>query len=334
MRAVCLFEEGRIDNLTLVPDFPDPAMKPGEVLVRVRATSLNYHDVFTCRGMPGVKQKFPHIIGMDYAGDVVALSDGVTGWKVGDRVLIDPLDRTKGLHGAMIEGGCAELCTVRPAQLVRMPDSVTYEEAASLPIAYGTAYRMMVARAKVAKGDKVLILGASGGVGTCCVMLAKMLGAEVISCGSTPEKLKALTDLGSDKVINYATENFVTRIWELYGKPHRLGTTTGIDVVVNFTGGDTWVDSMKVLKHGGRMVTCGATAGFDPKEDIRFIWSFELNILGSNAWEPDDLVQLMRLVGEGKMKPLISKVLPLEETARGIKMLEDREVIGKVVITL
>lgn len=334
MRAVCLHEQGSIDKLVLEKNFLDPELHDGHVMVRVRACSLNYHDIFVCRGIPGVKEKFPLIIGMDFAGEVAKLGRGVTGWKVGERVLVDPYDPTLGRYGAMVEGGCAELAVVRPEQLIRMPSDVSFEQAASLPVAYGTAHRMMYTRGQVTKGDKVLILGASGGVGSCCVSLAKIIGAEVIACGSSPEKLQVLRELGADHVIDYKNEDFVEKIYGLYGKPRRRGKPQGVDVVVNFTGGDTWVKSLTVLRQGGRLLTCGATAGYDPKTDIRFIWSFELDIRGSNGWDPEDLRQLMKLIQDGKFKPLITKVLPLEETARGLKMLEDREVIGKVVITM
>jgi alcohol dehydrogenase len=336
MRAVILNEQGSVDKLVLEPNFPDPVVGQGQVLIRVRACSLNYHDVFVCKGIPGVKEKFPLIIGMDFAGEVAKLGPGVAGWSIGDRVLVDPYDPTLGKYGQMVEGGCAELAVVRPQQLIRMPKNVTFEQAASLPVAYATAHRMMFTRGEVSSKDRVLILGASGGVGTCCVSLAKLAGAEVISCGSSPEKLKVLKDLGSDQVIDYKNEDFVKRIWELYGKPPRRGgdPNVGVSVVVNFTGGDTWVRSMQCLRQGGRMLTCGATAGYDPKTDIRFIWSYELDIRGSNGWMPDDLTNLMKLMEEEKFKPLITEVLPLEETARGLKLLDDRKVIGKVVITM
>ena len=250
----------------------------------------------------------------------------------GARVLGNPINPRKGLLGETYHGGCAELCKVDADQLIPIPEGVSFAQAAALPVAYGTAHRMMITRGQVKAGDKVLILGASGGVGSCCVMLAKMIGAEVIACGSTPEKLKVLTDLGADHVIDYSRDDFMKKIWEMYEKPHRRTYSGGVDVVVNFTGGDTWVSSFRCLKRGGRVLTCGATAGYDPKTDIRFIWTFELDIRGSNSWAPEDLEQLLGHIAAGRMSPLISKTLPLEETAVGVKMMEDREVIGKVII--
>ena len=336
MRAVCVHEHGGVDALTLDENFPDPVLGEGQVIIRVKATSLNYHDVFTCEGMPGIKIPMPMIIGLDITGEIAEIGAGVDGWSVDDRVLVNPLDPItpeKGLMGEMVHGGTAELCLVDATRLIPILEGVTYEEAASLPVAYGTAHRMMVTHGKLQAGEKVLILGASGGVGSCCVLLAKLMGAEVVACGSTDDKLAALKDMGADHVINYKEKEFVKEIWGLYEKPHRRRYTGGVDMVVNFTGGDTWVPSLRSLKRGGRMMTCGATAGYDPATDLRFIWTFELQILGSNSWSPDDLVALMDLIKQGKLKPVIDTVLPLDQTAEGVRMLRDREVIGKIIIT-
>ncbi len=336
MRAVCLHEQNGLESLTLEEDFPDPLAAEGQVVIRVKATSLNYHDVFTCRGMPGIKVPMPMIIGLDIAGEITDAGPGVDGWKPGDAVLVNPLDPItpgNGLMGEMIHGGAAELCVVDATRLIPIPDGVSYAQAAALPVAYGTAHRMMFTNGGVKQGDKVLILGASGGVGSCCVLLAKMIGCEVVACGSTEEKLQALKDWGADHVINYKQQDFVKEIWGLYEKPHRRAYSGGVDVVVNFTGGDTWVPSLRALKRGGRLLTCGATAGFDPKTDLRYIWTFELKICGSNSWAPDDLEQLMKLIAEGRLKPIIDTVLPLEETAAGVRQLAERAVIGKIIIT-
>ena len=335
MRAVCLHEHGGIDALTLETQFPDPAAGDGQVVVRVRATSLNYHDVFTCKGMPGIKVPLPMIIGLDVAGEIVEVGPGVDGWSVGDRVLVNPLDPSdprKGLMGEMLHGGTAELCLVDEARLLRIPGAVSFEQAAALPVAYGSAHRMLITHGKLAAGERVLILGASGGVGSCCVLLAKLAGAEVVACGSTEDKLQALRDWGADHVVNYREADFVQEIWRSFGKPHRRTHDGGVDMVVNFTGGDSWVKSLKCLRRGGRMVTCGATAGYDPATDLRYIWSYELQILGSNSWTPDDLDRLLALIDEGRLKPVIDTVLPLEQTREGVRLLRDREVIGKVVI--
>ena len=235
--------------------------------------------------------------------------------------------------GEMLDGGMAEYCLVSAEQLVRMPDGVSYEDAASLPVAYGTAHRMIITHNTIKKGDRVLVLGASGGVGTGCVILAKLLGAEVIACASSEDKLKALKDMGADEVVDYTKTDWSKWAVEKYGKPQRRNYEGGVDVVINFTGGDTWVPSLRCVKRGGKILVCGATAGYDPKEDLRYIWSFEIEIKGSNSFYDEDLAGLMNLIQQGKMKPVVDKVLPLEQAAEGLRLIQDRKVIGKVVVT-
>jgi alcohol dehydrogenase len=283
--------------------------------------------------MPGIKVPLPVVIGLDMAGEIAELGAGVTGWKAGDRVLVNPVNRRKGLMGEMLDGGMAEYCLIAADQLVRMPDAVSYEDAAALPVAYGTAHRMLITHKTVEAGERVLVLGASGGVGTGCVLLAKMLGAEVIACASSEEKLARLKALGADQVIDYTKADWSKWAVETYGKPQRRSYDGGVDVVINFTGGDTWLPSLRCLKRGGKLLVCGATAGYDPKEDLRYVWSFELKIIGSNSFYDDDLAALMRLIGDGKIKPTIDKVLPLAEAREGLRLIADREVIGKVVVT-
>jgi alcohol dehydrogenase len=333
MRAVVLREHGALDALQYVGDFPDPQVIEGHVVLRVRATSFNYHDVFTVRGMPGIKVPMPMIIGLDLAGEVLEVGPGVNGWKRGDRVLVNPLNRKKGLMGEMMHGGLAEKCLVAEHQLLRMPDAVSFEQAAALPVAYGTAHRMIVTHDTIHEGDTVLVLGASGGVGTGCVLLAKMRGAEVIACASSADKIERLKALGADHVINYKEVDFAKWAIEKYGKPQRRSHEGGVDVVINFTGGDTWGPTLRCVKRGGRILVCGATAGYDPKEDLRYIWSFELKVIGSNSFYDEDLTALMEMISEGQMKPVIDEVLPLERAVEGLKLIENREVFGKVVVT-
>jgi alcohol dehydrogenase len=333
MKAVVLSKHGGLDELQYVTDFPDPKVADGHVVIRVRATSFNYHDVFTVRGMPGIKVPMPMIIGLDLAGEIIEVGAGVTGWKPGDRVLVNPLNKQKGLMGEMMHGGLAEKCLVAQHQLIRMPEGVSFEQAASLPVAYGTAHRMLITHNTVKSGDKVLVLGASGGVGTGCVLLAKMLGAEVIACASSADKVQRLKELGSDHVINYKDTDFSRWAVEKFGKPQRRTYEGGVDVVVNFTGGDTWGPTLRCVRRGGKILVCGATAGYDPKEDLRYIWSFELQVIGSNSFYDENLQALMGLIQEGRMKPVIDKVLPLEKAAEGLRLIESREVFGKVVVT-
>jgi 2-desacetyl-2-hydroxyethyl bacteriochlorophyllide A dehydrogenase len=332
MKALVLRQHGDLDSLRVVDDYPVPRADDGHVVIRVRASAFNYHDVFTVRGMPSIKVPMPVVIGLDMAGEIVEVGAGVTGWKPGDRVLVNPLNKKKGLMGEMLDGGMAQYCRVAADQLIAMPAKVSFEEAAALPVAYGTAHRMLITHQTVKAGERVLILGASGGVGTGCVILAKMLGAEVIACAGSAEKLRRLKELGADEAINYNEVDFSKWAIERYGKPQRRSYEGGVDVVINFTGGDTWQPSLRCLKRGGKLLVCGATAGYEPKEDLRYVWTFELKIIGSNSYYDDDLQALMRMIAAGRIRPVIDKVLPLDQAAEGLRLIRDREVIGKVVV--
>ena len=197
MKAVAIYAHGDMDQLVYDDHFPEPEIGPNEVLINIKATSLNYHDVFTRRGMPGIQIPMPMVMGLDISGEIADLGPGVEGWSVGERVLLDPIDRVKGgLMGETIHGGLAERCRAGVHQLIRIPDGVSFADAAALPVAYGTAHRMMLTQGRVAAGERVLILGASGGVGTCCVFLAKMAGAEVVACASSDVKMQRLKAFG------------------------------------------------------------------------------------------------------------------------------------------
>ncbi len=333
MKAALVRAHGGPEMLEVVDDHPTPVIGDGDVLLRVRASSLNYHDVFTRQGMPGIKLNLPIVPGLDLAGEITEIGGGVTGFSVGDRVLVDPLNRLEGgLQGETVDGGLQEYARVRAHQLVPMPDGVSFEQAASLPVAYGTAHRMLFTNGQIKAGDKVLVLGASGGVGTGAVLLAKLAGAYVIACGSSDAKLSKLKEIGADDVIDYTKVAFEKEVYSRFGKPHRRTYDGGVDVVVNFTGGDTWVPSLRALKRGGKLLTCGATAGYDPTEDLRFIWTFELKILGSNSWTREDLEKLLGLVAEGRLKPVVDRVFPLSEAREALRLIEERKVIGKVIV--
>jgi NADPH:quinone reductase-like Zn-dependent oxidoreductase len=333
MKALLLRKHGTLDDLDLVTDHPLPQATEGHVVIRVRASSFNYHDYFTVKGMPGIKVPLPVVIGLDMAGEIAEVGPGVQKWKLGDRVLVNPLNKTKGLMGEMMDGGMAEYCLVAADQLIAMPAGVNFEQASSLPVAYGTAHRMLITHKTVKKGDRVIVLGASGGVGTGCLLLAKLLGAEVIACASSEDKMRRLKEIGADEVIDYTKTDWSKWAVEKYGKPQRRSYDGGVDVVINFTGGDTWVPSLRCLKRGGKLLVCGATAGYDPKEDLRYVWSFEIEVKGSNSFYDDDLSGLMIMIQKGEMKPVIDKVLPLEQAREGLRLIRDREVFGKVVVT-
>ena len=336
MKAQVIREHGDIGQLTWEENWPDPTPEEGHVVVRVGACTLNYHDLFTLRGMPGIKVPMPLIMGIDLAGTIAEVGPGCGDWKAGDRVLVDPLDRSRyKLVGETMDGGLAEYCKVPAAQLIRLPDGVSFEKAAALPVAYGTAYRMMVTRGGLpldgSWGGKVFILGASGGVGTCCVQLAKLAGAHVIVAASSQDKLERLARLGADEGIDYKTHDFMKELHARAGKP-RIWGEGGVDMIVNFTGGDTWVPSLKAVRKGGAVLTCGATAGFDPKTDLRYIWTFEIDIKGSNGWLREDLHSLLDLVEQGRLDPPVDHVFALKDAAQAFRMLEDRSAFGKLAI--
>ena len=331
MRAAVFHQHGPCDSIR-VEDFPEPDIGPEDVLIRVRAASINGFDPMIVQGTTQLKTPLPMIPGGDCAGEIVRVGAEVTDWAEGDAVLPFPMVPGEGMAGEVRMGVCSEFTRFPAASLMAIPDGVSFEDAACLPIAYGTAWRLVEERARVRADEKVLILGATGGVGTCLVQLCKAKGAHVIACGSSARKLEQLQALGADEVIDTSTSDIVEEVWSQHGKPRVFGASGGVDVVVNYIGGDTWVPALKTLRRNGRMVTCGATAGFEPQTDIRYIWSFELSIIGSNGWTPDDQQQLLLAVRDGHVKPIIDRVVGLEETGQAIQDLFDRKVFGKIVV--
>lgn len=331
MRAAVVYEHGPRHKIVFERNYREPPLKADWVRLRVRACSVNYHDIFSRRGMPGIKLPLPLIIGSDIAGEVVELGPEASGVSVGDRVLVDPVLPPFGMIGERYDGGRAELCAAHPTQLIPIPDDLTFEVAASIPLAYATAHRMMVTRARVTRDDLVLILGASGGVGTACVLLAKLAGATVIACANSADKLHRLRELGADHLINYVEQDMREAVWEIAGKPRVTGTG-GVDLVVNCTGRGTWIDSTRCMRVGARLVTCGATAGFAEQIDIRYIWTFEHNVLGSNGWRRADITVLIEHAAGGTLRPVIDRVMPLDEVHEAERLMEDREVFGKIVL--
>ena len=334
MRAVVTTGHGGLAKLEYRKDYPEPRPSENEVIVRVAATAINYHDVFTRRGMPGIKVPFPLVVGSDIAGEIASVGEQVEDWIVGDRVLVNPmcLEGThKGLIGEAFDGGRAEFVRVHQSQLILVPDKVDLHSAAALPLAYATAHRMMITRGQIVAGEKVLVLGASGGVGVACVQIAKMLGAEVLACASSEAKLARLSEIGADHQIDYTKKDLPKAVSEIVGKPS-LWRDGGVDVAINFTGGETFIDTQKCVKHGGRILVCGATAGYDYRIDARFLWTFEHQIIGSNGWTVDDLKQLLTDVESGDLSPVVDRTLALEEAAEAERLLEEREVLGKVLL--
>lgn len=324
-----------------IGEVDDPVPVAGEAVIDVAATSLNHLDLFVRRGAPGIRVTLPHVLGSDASGTVAALGDGVRGVAVGDRVLVDPtltcghcefclrgespLCRQFGVIGEHCWGAYAEKLAVPARNLVRIPDHITFETAAAVPLVFVTAWRMLITRGGVRPGDDVLVLGAAAGVGIACIQIAKCAGARVFAAASSEKKLALCHDLGADVLINYGEEDFVKRIrTETGGR--------GVDVCVDYVGADTWGQSLRSVRAGGRIVTCGATTGYEPKTDLRHVFYRHLSILGSTMGSRADLESALRFVFDGRMKPAIAKVFPLEAVADAHRMMEARDVLGKIVI--
>lgn len=323
MKAAVIRQQGGLENLHY-DDWADPEPRPGEVLLRVRACALNHLDIFVRKGMPGFPVPMPFISGGDIAGEVIALGDGVRDFAIGDRCAVHPVT-ADGMMGEEILGGMAELVAVPAENLIPLADHVPFDVAAAVPIAYGTGIRMLFEIGQIGSGDLVLILGASGGVGVACLQLAKMIGARVIAAAGSDEKCDQLRQLGADMTINYKSEEFSKAAW-------RLSDKKGVDVVVNYTGGDTWVPSLRTLKPRGKLLTCGATAGYVTDNDMRFIWVRELQILGSNGYSKDNIAKALEYVAAGRIQPVISHRFPLSAAREAERAMEERDFLGKIII--
>lgn len=332
MRAVVFHAHGPTSALR-VEEIPEPVARRGDAIVEIGATSINGFDPQIVAGSTGLRTPFPMIPCGDYAGRIVAFGpDTDPGeWRVGDRVCPHPFVPGEGMTGETRTGAACERVRIPLANLIRTPDRVTDVQAACLPIAYGTAYRMLHERGRLRRGERVLVLGATGGVGVACIQLAKRVGAEVIATGSAAWKLETLRRIGADHTIDTQREDFVAAVHERFGKPHMLGGG-GVDVVVNYVGGDTWAAALRCLGRHGRMLNCGASAGFRPPTDLRYIWTYELAILGSNGWLASDQVALLELVDRGELEPVVHAVRDLAETGASIQELADRRVVGKIAI--
>jgi alcohol dehydrogenase len=333
VKALYYDRQGSLDFVTY-GDFPDPAPKADECLIRVRAAALNGFEPMMILHKTGLRTPLPMIPCGDVVGEVAHIGADVAdkSWRVGDRVLLVPYAGS-GMMGETMLGGACELVCVTGDRLIRIPDQVADENAACTIIAYGTAYRMITIRGRILAGERVLILGATGGVGVACVQFATQAGAEVIACGSADWKLRKLETLGAQHVIDTGRVDFLDWIHDHFGKPHVSGVGGGgVDVVINYIGGDTWIRALKTLKRHGRMLTCGATAGYDPPTDLRYIWSFELTVIGSNGWAAEDPLTLLALMADGKLKPVIHAVRPMSEGRQAIQDLVDRKIFGKVVL--
>lgn len=342
MRAVVLHRHGGPEVLTLETEWPRPHPAAGEILVKVKACALNFLDVFTREGMPGEPTPLPHITGGDIAGVVEALGEGVSAPEVGSRVLLnptwgcgaceycldgdEPLCLSPHMLGELEPGGLAEYVVSPARQAILLPDHYSFDEAACLPVTFGTAWRMVVTFARVEPGEVVLVLGAGGGVAIAAIQIAKLMGARLIATASDARKVERARSFGADEVINYVEdEDWDKTVRRLTGK-------RGVDVIIESVGAATWERSIRALGKRGRLVTCGATSGPIGQTDIRYVFRREQVILGSNGWTHNELKRVIALAFEGKLRPVIDRVLPLAKTAEGERALERREVFGKVII--
>jgi alcohol dehydrogenase len=323
MKAAVIEKQGGIENI-VYREFPDPVTGADDVLINVKACGLNYFDIFVRRGMPGLPVPMPWISGGDVAGIVAGVGANVKNFKVGDRVMIDPMTN-EGMMGEEVQGGLAELCRVPQDYVIPLDPRLSFEQAATIPANYGTTYRMLFTNGDMQKGDLVLILGASGGVGTASVQVAKMHGCKVIACAGSDDKCRRLKELGADETINYSTHDFSKEAWRISGKK-------GVDICVNFTGGDTWQPSIRTLKQHGKLLTCGATAGYDAKTDIRFVWQREVKLIGSNGYSKADVTRGMVDMAEGRIKVPEYRTFPLSKLGEAEAMMESRDFFGKIVL--
>lgn len=318
MRAAVVREHGGPEALEY-DEVPRPEPGPDEILVRVRACALNHLDIFVRRGMPGVHLDLPHVPGGDIVGTIESGPDA------GDTVLLDPMVGRRAL-GEHLWGGLAEYVVAPAGNAIRLPaDAGDLHRYAALPIAYGTAYRMLFTRGGLTAGETLVVLGATGGVGVACVQFGARAGARVIACSSSAEKLARLRELGAAETIDVSAEDFSARVWELTGK-------RGADVVVDYLGRETWPGSIRCTRAGGRLLTCGATTGFEAVTDLRYVWTREIDIRGSDGWERAELERLVAMVAEDELEPAIHGAFPLSRARDAVAELEERRAFGKVIV--
>ena len=340
MKAVVFSQHGGPEVLHYT-DVPDPKPGPGEVLIEVKATSINHIDIFLRRGMPGIQVKMPKIVGSDAAGVVRELGAGVSGLKTGQRVTINPgiacghcefcaagfgsQCTSWAMVGENRDGAYAELVVVPAHIALPIPDSMSFEDAAATPLVFLTAWSMMVGKGRIQPGEDVLILGAGAGVGTAAIQIAKMVGCRVFVTASSDEKLQRAKELGADFLIDYSKDEFDKTIRDLTNR-------RGVDIVVDYIGADTWVRSLRSARRGGRVLTCGATTGFAPQTDLRHIFFRQVQVLGSTMGSHREFLDVMKCVFRGQLKPVIDRVLPLSEASKGHELIEQRAVFGKIVL--
>ncbi len=341
MKAICFRAHGGPEVLE-VTDIPTPQPSAREVRVKVKAVALNHLDVWVRTGWSGLKVSLPHVLGSDIAGVVDAVGSEVADIAIGAEVVVNPglscgacerclrgddnLCRQYAIIGEHVQGGYAEFLCVPRQNILPKPKALSFEQAACLPLTFLTAWAMLVRRAQLQAGETVLIHAAGSGVGSAGVQIAKLLGARVIATASTDEKLAKAKTLGADVVINYATHDFLEEVKKATQK--KL-----VDVVFEHTGASTWAKSVACLPSGGRLVTCGATTGHDVQLDLRVLFYKRISLLGSTMGSKGDLFRVMQLVDEGKLRPVLDRVLPLTSAAEAHRLLTNRSSFGNVVLT-
>jgi len=322
-------------------DVPDPSIRADEVLVEVKACALNHLDIFVRQGMPGIEIPLPHILGNDIAGVVKEVGELVTWAKPGDEVIVQPgvscghcaaclsgqdnLCREYDILGYRRNGGYAELVAVPGANLLPKPAQLSWPEAAALPLVTVTAWHMLVTRANVQPGEDVLVHAAGSGVGSIAIQIAKLRGARVITTASSDDKLAKAREFGADQTINYSQDDWPKEV-------KRLTDRRGVDVVVEHTGAATWPGSIASLKNNGRLVTCGATSGYDARTDLRQVFYRHLTLLGSFMGSKAELLEAMKFVAQGKIRAVVDRVLPLSEARQAHELMESRGQFGKIVL--
>jgi len=339
MRAMVLRDHGGPEVIKLEQlSVPEPG--PGEVRVRIRAVALNHLDIWVRRGGPAFKLEYPHRLGSDIAGELDALGPGASG-QVGTKVVVQPglscmkcaaclgghdnLCRWYRILGENAQGGYAEYIVVPQANIAPYPERLTFPQAAASILTNLTAWQMLVHKGQVTPGDTVLVQGAGSGIGVAAIQIAKLFGARVIATASTDDKLARAKALGADEVVNYTTGDFVAEC-------RRLTDKRGVDIVVEHVGGEVFEKSIKAVRNGGRIVTCGATAGFHPAIDLRHIFFRQVEVLGSTMGSKADLLAVLGHVAAGRIAPVIHEVLPLERAPDAHRLLEERRAFGKVVL--